>query len=396
MYMVSRRIALCLLLLVFGSGSFASKAFNAKRIPPGELSPPQDCGTPGYACSRIRPGYNASIAVTPLDCFDDKGVRYHETYVSKVVWLKPQQQPDGVVLLQYPEVLYTDRSVNYSFISPSNLPFGEYIVEHISTQSEHCNNWFIDWYVEVIPRITSSVTDLWWFGSGNRPADWDTSMKLVVDPPFPGTYNWKIKSGSDKVKFPNGSDAISTTEPSVDLYSSAQSAAKSDVEIVVSSNYVESDTYRITVRSPNSLVPNYAPIHESDAKYGYLSTISYAIKDQFGDNLPINRLVPINESFKDGLVYDYPGSNWRRGAPGGVLTYADQLRDQIEGEVVGFDRVPEPKAPQKPLGKIKVSHFTGYWSIGSVGSGKGIGVQRNVWQRFQDHGIHQHRVSPIQ
>jgi hypothetical protein len=68
--------------------------------------------------------------------------------------------------------------------------------------------------------------------------------------------------------------------------------------------------------------------------------------------------------------------------------------DEITGEdnrpAVGF--VPLPQTPRG--GNTKVQHWTGQWAIGGSKPGQGVRVQTNWWQKYRDHGIHSHIVSP--
>jgi len=61
-----------------------------------------------------------------------------------------------------------------------------------------------------------------------------------------------------------------------------------------------------------------------------------------------------------------------------------------------IERMFCPQNPQTQLGTTAVYHWDGEWSVGSAdpSGGKGVRVQTNTWQKYQDHARHRNIVSP--
>jgi hypothetical protein len=169
------------------------------------------------------------------------------------------------------------------------------------------------------------------------------------------------------------------------------SDSKKDVSIKVTANGGASNSFKLTVKQPKQLGP-LANVDQIDPVFAYASFIHYKILDQFGKVLPAN--VPLNEHFTTPVTPDFPGMDWRRGANGGATVAPSDWNDQIQGETAGH--VPPPQNPQTPLGATAVYHWDGEWSIGSAdpSGGKGVRVQTNTWQKYQDHARHTNIVSP--
>ena len=246
-----------------------------------------------------------------------------------------------------------------------------------------------------------SSNDLWWFG-GEKPSEYATSIELHASPSNPSAYygwRWEIVSGTDKVDFAGqpGQDVTTFSAPNnaITLVSTAASANLGDVKIEVRggspgggfSPVVASAT--LSVPRPHHLV-HLRDVDTVDATYAYLSFIHYRIEDQFNTVLP--RDVEINEKWTGGVVADAPGMNWRRGDAGPAKVNPADWKDVVGGEASTF--TPMPQNPQTPLGNTAVTHWNGEWRVGSKDIGKGLRVQTNTWQKYQDHARHTNVVSP--
>lgn len=205
-------------------------------------------------------------------------------------------------------------------------------------------------------------------------------------------YIWKIKKGTDKVRFSDGSTSIATDQSTVKFKSTGPDGSKppgEDIEISVTVNGVTSDVLKTQVRVPHKLVPNGVR-HDKDDEFGYRSLIYYKIFDQLDKMLPSD--VPLNEMFTTPVENDRPDADWKRGPAGGRIQPPSTMIDKITGQA--WPSTPAAMNPLTPLGKKTIHHFDGEWRIGSIEVGKGRRVQVNRWQRYQDHGTHEIIVSP--
>ena len=163
--------------------------------------------------------------------------------------------------------------------------------------------------------------------------------------------------------------------------------------MTVTANGLTSPPFGLVIRKPARLVPvSPFAIHNSNALYGYVSYIYYKILDQFGADFPATK-IPLNEIFTSETIPDYPGgTNWDiTNVPGGAPEPPLKWPDQISGSQ---QTTPKALPPGVPLGTQKVDHLTGEWRVGSSTPGKGVRVQTNTWQKYQDHAIHTDIVSP--
>lgn len=228
----------------------------------------------------------------------------------------------------------------------------------------------------------SGPTNVWWF-NGQTPSGYATSITLTATPAGSGSYTWAVVAGSDKVTLSNASNntiRVTGRNPS----------AFREVGVQVTVNGVTSQTFRLSVRAPHRLVLTRDFVQRADATWGYDTEIHYRIEDQFTDVLPSN--VPLNEHFTTGIVADYAGMDWRRGAEGGAVVNPSDWYDHIQGETAGH--TPAPRNPCSPLCNTAVYHWDGEWFIGSATIGVGRRVQTNRWQKFTDHSEHTNRNSP--
>jgi hypothetical protein len=359
--------------------------------PPTPSRQPENCNTPGVVCAKIRPGELAAAYVYS-PCQDHQGNKYREPYTNQIGWIWPENgAPPGVSLSHTPEQLISWETDTEYFSTTKKTPLGSYRVYYISSESEHCDGYYFNFYVDVVPDISSDLIDsgLWYFGGNIKPNGWQTSTILKTTA-VATEYIWRIAPGSQAAKFSNGGTSIVTQVPRVKVISIAPSAQEREVLVsvsIVKDGYeLTSDYLKLDVRSPASMAPRQITDWD-DSGYGYKSVICYRILDQMGKELPV-RLIPVNEKFITDLVVDYKESNWRRGNEGGATQYANNSCDEIEGEAPAM--LPQPRTPQNPLTDIKINHWKGNWSVGSETPGQGTVVRRGiVWRKYIDHARHQ-------
>ncbi|MGH6839933.1 MAG: hypothetical protein ACREDT_14270, partial [Methylocella sp.] len=185
--------------------------------------------------------------------------------------------------------------------------------------------------------------------------------------------------------FPSADPGAGTPPPTVNV----------KVTMTSTEGYTTSSAFTLGVGKPYMLLPSGVS-DTANKTYAYSSRIHYMILDQNMNVLPENVLV--NEKFTTSLVNDYPGTNWRFPIDCGpsqvckILLDPNNWNDVVEGEAKGF--VPTLMNPQSPLGATAVDHWSGTWGIGDGHPGKGVTVQTNTWQKYQDHARHTNIVSP--
>lgn len=235
----------------------------------------------------------------------------------------------------------------------------------------------------------STSDDLWYFG-GITPAFYSTTVTLTAANNTGMNYTWTITQGANIVGFQGGGLAtVTTMGNTVSLSSKGASAAQNDIHLQVSLAGVVVGTATMTVPTPRSLA-HIKDVDLADGTYGYASQIHYKILDQFGTTLP--KRVPINEQWTTGVVNDFAGTDWRRGAAGGATIDPTDWYDLIQGEAAGF--TPAAQSPQSPLGNTAVEHWGQAWFVGSNQPGQGVRVQTNTLQKYRDHARHTGVVSP--
>jgi hypothetical protein len=120
--------------------------------------------------------------------------------------------------------------------------------------------------------------------------------------------------------------------------------------------------------------------------------LNYTIKDQMNTVLPTS--IPLNENWTTGVVNDYAGTNWRRGAAGSLTTPANNpsaFADFIEGENISLPPTPPTACPS--AGQA-VDHWGQEWRVGTLTIGSGARVQTDTIQKYTNHAEHQHITSP--
>ena len=241
----------------------------------------------------------------------------------------------------------------------------------------------------------------WWF-NGQTPANYQTQYTLTALPNKPGlSYQWKVLSGGDIVRFPNGSTTHTTYSNSTSLSAIRGSVQPNDVVVIVSVNEVESRSRRLTVLKPYKLLfQGFEDTLYAPSPFIWKTMISYQIVDQLGNVLPHN--LPVNEKFTSGRLADYPSTNWQmpaaNGNGSGPNTSPFNMTDII-GRLVSNDPTPLIPTPlvvinQAELNMEKVMHFTGEFYVGGSYAGTGCRVQTLTWQLYRDHGRHVSVLSP--
>jgi hypothetical protein len=245
-------------------------------------------------------------------------------------------------------------------------------------------------------------SSLWWF-DGLTPPNYATEVTLSTYPGWPtGTvFTWIITERSDKALFANGSDTYTVvddiTAPLVSIAASPPAASMTyDVSISLYINGQYIAWIVLGVLTPRSLQ------HKRDVDRanggGYASYIVYRILNQFGDTLPYR--VGVNEKFTSDPEPDEQFEDWRRGDAFGLEVNPEGWSDLITSPATDDVTWPTPLNPGESSpgglpGDDPVDHWNGEWRVGSTSVGTGVLVQRNTWQRYQDHARHTNVVSPV-
>ncbi len=234
--------------------------------------------------------------------------------------------------------------------------------------------------VTVVPTITGPDT-VWYFGGAN-PAGYQTSITLRSDG-GPST-TWTVTAGANKVN-------LSTTtgsQTTVTSTGTAFSSSLGDIKITATAAVASSAPFAITSRTPNRLLAGQT-VHQCDPTFGYIDFLNYTIQDNLLTSLPAD--VPLNERWSTGVVNDYNGTNWRRGAEGTFTATGSSFADMIGGEALSLPPVPVPACVGDATA---VQHWGQEWRIGSLTIGVGRRVQIDKLQKFVNHGEHQQIVTP--
>jgi hypothetical protein len=237
-----------------------------------------------------------------------------------------------------------------------------------------------------VTPVISGPTTLWWFNGANPGnANMPVSIQLTTQSGA-ASYSWTATANAGKVSLSN------TATNTVTVTSVAMSGQVGDVKITVTVNGMASNEYAITVKAPNQL--NRTNIqHTSSTNFGYLTEITYTIRDQFNALIGAGN-IPVNEDFTGTAVPDFSGTNWTITADKGFTLPNPILSDIIEGENV--TKNPTPQAPQNPLGSTKVVHWGQDIYVGSTTVGSGKKVQTARFQKYRDHADHENVSSPVQ
>jgi hypothetical protein len=243
--------------------------------------------------------------------------------------------------------------------------------------------------MEVRPSIGGPHT-LWWF-RGENPTNYSTSATLTTNFSGTGSYTWEITSGADQIRFDDNSTSKVTSSNQVTVKTIGFGTNENQVGVRVTVNFVSSDTFSMTTRTPYELELVGAPLTQPDPQRVWRTTIYYRIRDQLTTVLPSD--VPANENFTTGFIADYPGMNWPSGPPPGAVVPPGALTDVMAPPVLFSGITPVP-IYQTPVGSIKVAHDTQDIYIGSIFSAAGRRVQTDLQQFYLDHGAHENVVSP--
>ncbi|MGH6857652.1 MAG: hypothetical protein ACRECP_08430 [Methylocella sp.] len=248
---------------------------------------------------------------------------------------------------------------------------------------------------------------MWWFnGVSPQPKNYVTKLEATSGG---ADYRWRITDGTAYAQFSNNSSSIDTKgENKVEIFPSADPGAGTppptvsvSVTMTSTEGYTTSSAFNLGVRKPYMLMPTGVS-DMRDIFRGYKSKIFYQIRDQTMTVLPMEK-VPANEQFTTGLSNLYPDTNWIRPPEcggGANPDCGDSLPDGLFDSLTGagsetpHPKVPEPQAPESPLGTTAVDSWSGTVGVGDGHPGKGVKVQMNDWMRFQDHARHTNIVSP--
>lgn len=220
--------------------------------------------------------------------------------------------------------------------------------------------------VQTVPSISGQNT-VWYFG-GQNPSGYDTSITLTSS--AGGSTTWALVAGSDKVNL------SSTNGQSIQVTSNGTtfSSAVGDIKVAATANGQTSPQFAITSRKPYRLAVTSADSTTCPSSpFGYETRIHYAVQDQLLVNLPSN--VPLNEKWSTGIVDDYSGTNWRRGAEGSIT--AVTFDDLIGGEHSALPPNPSIACSNNTA----VQHWGQEWWIGSLTPGAGVKVQDKTLQK---------------
>lgn len=220
--------------------------------------------------------------------------------------------------------------------------------------------------VQTVPSI-SGPNNVWHFG-GQSPSGYDLSITLTSS--AGGSTTWALVAGSDKVNL------SSTSGQSIQVTSNGStfSSAVGDIKVTATANSQTSPQFAITSRKPFRLaVTSSDTVTCPDSTWGWETRIHYAVQDQLLSNLPSG--VPLNEKWSTGLINDWSGTNWRRGAEGSITSVT--FDDLIQGEHVNLPPNPTTACSNNSA----VQHWGQEWWIGSLTPGSGVKVQDKTLQK---------------
>jgi hypothetical protein len=237
-----------------------------------------------------------------------------------------------------------------------------------------------------VPVTIAGGSELWWF-NGERPPTYPLEQALTASAGgIPGTFRWSIISGLPFADFNGFPTAVG---PHARVTSKSPSGSKDDVEVKVEFTGAAGET-GVATKKFSVLAPDRLIFLRNDdrpsAPWVYETFVHYSIPDQFGTILPRN--VPINEQWTGGLVADFAGMNWRRGAEGSATISPTDWNDWIGGEAAGGAWVPTPVVPTDPNAGVAVYHWPGRWQVGSLTIGSGRTVANVTWQKYRGRARH--------
>jgi hypothetical protein len=251
----------------------------------------------------------------------------------------------------------------------------------------------------VKPTISVSEASKFWYFDGVHPdaTNYPTSKFLTANPGGAVSRTWTVTAGSNKANFGGFAQLDNETYNPVTLNSAGRSTSANDVTVTVTVNGVTSNPVSLTVKAPHSLVMAVNIPDDPDGTYGYISYVSYTIKDWQGNNLPA--VIGVNEKWTTAIVPDYTGTNWTRGneLPGNASSNA-VFQDSISGNCISClpNAFPVPINPCQPNRcNVPVINWGQDWHVGSTTAGSGRKVQTGRLQLYTDHGRCNNRQSPI-
>ena len=217
-------------------------------------------------------------------------------------------------------------------------------------RAQNCSTWR--------RKSRSKTMRLWWF-KGEKPAGYQTSLKLFALGPGGKPYEWRITRGGDKAKIVN---KVANTAEVVGL---RRSEDRFDVSVRVSASWCRIRSFPHHRQRAAVAALFFCNVTRRTPPGATRPRFTYAIKDQFGRTLPSN--VPLNEHWtsaeKCGSSHSRTGG--AETTAGAQVGPADWL-DRVQGERVGGGFIPTPQRPRSPLGDRKIYRWDGEWSIGSA------------------------------
>jgi hypothetical protein len=233
------------------------------------------------------------------------------------------------------------------------------------------------------PSATKTVIrgprEMWYF-DGETPPSYTVSSRLSTNRTG-GTFSWSVSPHLTLSSATAATPTVTTAAPSVppgrDAWIRVRHTDTAAASTVAS--------YRLTILAPESLT-HLRDVDSPHATWVYESRIHYSISDQFGTTLPRN--VPINEQWTGGIVADFAGMNWRRGAEGSATVNPADWNDWIGGENVAFAAVPAPVTSTHADAAVAVYHWPGDWRVGSLTIGSGRRVSSVTWQKNRGFARH--------
>lgn len=243
-------------------------------------------------------------------------------------------------------------------------------------------------YVVYVRPSVSGSDQVWYFG-GLDPSGFETAITLTSQ----SGATWSATAGGSKVNLDASPDGSILT---VSSSGSSFSNAVGDISIVATLNGVSSLPFTITSLVPKSLsswtitdVGRGANCLVSGTT-GFLSTITYQLRDQFNDSIPN---APVTEHLSNESPIQI--NNWTPTPAGSNATPAGLINDLICA--AGSSLTPSPTQPQSPLSSSLVDTITQSIWVGTTdpsSSPAGVHVQDDTMQRFIDHGRHSSISSP--
>ena len=214
------------------------------------------------------------------------------------------------------------------------------------------------------PPTISGPAGVWWF-QGETPALYSTSITLTSDSGVP--LNWTLISGGSYASLSTSYGTQTVLTPT------NFSVSYGDLQVQGSSPFGDSNVLHITAYTPYSLLHlgDTTTCDYQSTLPRWFTTITYQIKDQFGNYLPDD--VPSSEEFPTSWTADYGGTNWPSDPTftGGGTQFGGVLRDYVRppGHADTFP------APACNGDDTPVEHRDQRYRIGSTVEGYGRIVQ---------------------